>query len=121
MAASPHWEAWTVAALGAWTVASPWAVGFSDQGAATLNAVATGGFLTLGPYLAWRDRGTRNAWICTYAGFWLMLAPAVLEFDSLVEATVSAVAAGLLTVLVATWSMSPLDQWIGRRWRRHSR
>ena len=36
------WEEWTELALGLWLVVSPWALGYSANGQATLAAMATG-------------------------------------------------------------------------------
>jgi hypothetical protein len=41
------WEEWTEAGLGVWMVLAPWLFGFSNLGAATVNALVCG-FLVLG-------------------------------------------------------------------------
>ena len=50
MAKSPRWAEWTGIGLGTWLVASPWALGFSQQTAPTVNALVTGGILVLGEF-----------------------------------------------------------------------
>lgn len=41
------WEEWSELVLGLWLVASPWILGFNDVQPALLNAVASGGIVTV--------------------------------------------------------------------------
>ena len=48
MIKSPRWATWGGIGLGAWLLASPWAIGFSQQRAPTVNALLGGMILVIG-------------------------------------------------------------------------
>lgn len=114
-----QWEDWVGIALGAWMLGSPWVLGFSDNSAATMNALIMGIILVLEELLELGVHEVVEEWIDLVAGLWLMVSPAVLGFASLTSASVSTIAVGLLTVLFAAWAMSPLDQKISHWWHDH--
>jgi hypothetical protein len=114
-----QWEDWVGIAIGAWMVVSPWVVGFSDHQAATMNALIMVTILVLEEMLELGAHEVAEEWIDIVAGLWLIVSPAVLGFGSLLPASLSTMAAGLLTVLFAAWAMSPLDERIGRWWHDH--
>ena len=113
------WEDWVGVGLGLWLFVSPWALGYSDLSAATMNAWILGSILVLEDFLEVGVHEDVEEWIDLVAGLWLMVAPFVLGFASATTAAVNAVAVGLLTVLFAAWAMSPLDERLSHWWRSH--
>jgi len=113
------WEDWVGIGLGAWLIASPWALGFSDQAAPTMNALIMGSILVLDEMLEVVVHEMAEEWIDLVAGLWLMVSPLVLGFASQTAAAANTVAVGVLTVLFAAWAMSPLDKKLGRWWHEH--
>lgn len=113
------WEDWVGIALGAWMLASPWVVGFSDHSVAAMNALIMGSILVLAEMLELSVHEAAEEWIDIVAGVWLMVSPVVLGFTSLMPATVSTMSVGLLTVLFAAWALSPLDERVRKWWHDH--
>lgn len=110
-----QWEDWVGVAIGAWMLASPWFLGYSDNGAATMNALVMGTILVLEEFLELGVHEMAEEWIDLVAGFWLIISPMVLGLALPTPAAVNAIAVGLLTVLFAVWAMSfvhaKMDQW----------
>ncbi len=113
------WEDWVGIGLGVWLIASPWALGFSDQAAPTMNALIMGSILVLDELLEVVVHEMAEEWLDLVAGLWLMVSPLVLGFASQTAASANTVAVGVLTVLFAAWAMSPLDKKLGRWWHEH--
>jgi len=109
-------EDWVGVALGAWLMASPVALGFSDSNGATVNAFAFGLALILLELMEFEEHEPAKDWIDLFAGLWLVVSPVALDFVSRPLASQSTVAVGLLTVLSAAWALSPLDRLIGGWW-----
>jgi hypothetical protein len=117
---SLKWEDWLGIGLGVWLIASPWALGFSDQSAAaTMNALIMGSILVLEEFLEVGVHEMAEEWIDLLAGIWLMVSPLALGFTSHMGASANTVVVGLLTVLFAVWAMSPLDKKLGNWWHDH--
>jgi hypothetical protein len=116
---SLKWEDWVGVALGAWMLASPWVVGFSDYSVAAMNALIMGSILVLAEMLELSVHEDAEEWIDIVAGLWLMVSPVVLGFTSSTPATVSTMSVGLLTVLFAAWALSPLDERARQWWHDH--
>jgi hypothetical protein len=113
------WEDWVGIGLGIWLIASPWAFGFSDQSAATMNALIMGSILVLEEMLEVVVHEMAEEWIDLVAGLWLVVSPLVLGFASQTAASANTAAVGLLTVLFAAWAMSPFDEKLRRWWHDH--
>jgi len=114
-----QWEDWAGIALGAWLLVSPWVVGFSDQNAATMNALIMGTILVLEEFLELRVHETAEEAIDLLSGLWLVISPFVLGFASHTAASINTVAVGLATVLFAVLAMSPFDRKFGQWWHDH--
>jgi hypothetical protein len=114
-----QWEDWVGIALGAWMLVSPWALDYSDNSAATMNALVMGTILVLEEFLELGVHEMAEEGIDLIAGIWLAASPAVLGFATPSPASINAFAVGILTVLFAIWAMSSLDQSIGRWWHDH--
>lgn len=110
------WEDWAGVGLGLWLLASPWLFGFSDQSAASMNALLLGTILVLEELLELGIHESAEEWIDIGAGLWLIVAPFVLGFASHTAAAVNTVAVGLLTVLFAAFALSKLDEKVDHWW-----
>ena len=110
------WEDWLGIALGAWLLVSPWALGYSDQSAATMNALVLGTILVLEELFELGVHETVEEWIDLVAGLWLMISPVALGFTSQAVASWNALLVGLLTIVFAAWAMSPLDERLSHWW-----
>ncbi|MEO7399765.1 MAG: SPW repeat protein [Polaromonas sp.] len=100
-----HWQDPLNALLGAWVILSPWALGFQDSQAAMLNAVVIGLALMAGALgaifvpRAWEEL-TEGV-----LGLWLIASPWVLGFSLLRDAMLSAVASGVVVLVLALWTL----------------
>ena len=106
------------AVLGAWLIASPWAVGYQNQTAAMVDAIAVGVVLitaALGAILvqrAWEE------WTEGLLGLWLFVSLAVLGFTASRGALLSAVATGIVIVALAIWTLltdKDYSAWLRKR------
>lgn len=114
-----QWEDWGGIAVGAWMLASPWVLGYTDLSAATLNALFLGTVLIVVELLNLDQHQPAEEWIDIAAGLWLLVSPFVLSFASATAAAVNAVAVGALTILLAALALSPLDEKVRLWWREH--
>jgi hypothetical protein len=114
-----QWEDWLGIALGAWLLVSPWALGFSDQTAPTMNARVMGTVLVLEELLELYVHEAAEEWMDVAAGVWLLLSPVMLGFTMVTSATISTIAVGALSVLFALRALSPLDEAARQWWRDH--
>lgn len=100
-----HWQDPLNALLGVWVLVSPWALGYQETTMAMANAVVVGLALiaaALGAIFvprAWEE------WTEVGLGAWLVIAPWVLGFSMLYQATLSAVVTGLAIVALALWTL----------------
>lgn len=116
---SLKWEDWMGVALGVILLVSPWALGYSAETAATMNALVMGVILVLEEMLELGLHETAEEWIDLAAGAWLIASPFVLGFASVPSAAASAIVVGALTVLFALMAMSSLDEKMGLWWKEH--
>lgn len=100
-----HWQDAANAVIGAGLVLSPWAMGYAAESTPTLNAVIVGVALVaaaLGAMLmprAWEE------WTEALLGVWLMVSPWILGFAANEPVRNVAVAAGLVTLVLALWTL----------------
>jgi len=100
-----HWQDAANAVIGVGLVLSPWAIGYATETAPTANAVIAGVALlaaALGAMLmprAWEE------WTEALLGLWLAVSPWVLGFAASEMARNTAVAAGLVTLVLALWTL----------------
>lgn len=98
-----HWQDPVNALLGVWLVLAPWALGFQGEMTAMLNAVIVGLLLVaaaLGAIFlprAWEE------WTEGVLGLWLAVSPWALGFSTLESARVTAVATGVVVIVLALW------------------
>lgn len=100
-----HWQDPVNALLGAWVILSPWALGFQGETMAMFNAVVVGLALiaaALGAILvprAWEE------WTEGALGLWLVISPWALGFSTHEQAMLNMVAAGLIVMALALWTL----------------
>jgi hypothetical protein len=112
------WQDWASFALGLWLAVSPWLAGYSDQQAATANAVGAGLVLALGSYfecVACLD--VPAEWFNLALGVWLLCAPFVLDFMHAAVASANTLVVGASVSALAVSALS-LDKQIVRFWHR---
>jgi hypothetical protein len=114
---STKWQDWACFALGLWLAISPWAAGYTDHEAATMNAIFVGLALALASHfecVACDEMPME--WLNLAVGVWLVCAPFTLELGSRV-AMVNSIAVGTFVALLAASALS-LDKHIGKLWHR---
>ena len=116
---SLKWEDWLGVALGLWLVVSPWSLGYAESSAAaTMNALFLGSTLIFLEQLNLDVHDDLEEWLDMLAGLWLIASPFALGFAPLGAAAINAVAVGALTILLAAWALSPLDEKLASWWDR---
>ncbi len=118
MIADMRWQDWAGFLLGLWLAISPWALGFSDQQAATANAAVIGITLAVVSLFEVGLSELADEWLKIAVGLWLVCSPFVLGHGANHLATINAVGVGILVALFAAWAMS-LDKEIARWWHEH--
>ena len=111
-----RWQDWANLVLGAWLLASPWALRYTGSTAAW-NAYALGAgivvFALIAAYMpkAWEEI------INMLLGVWLVVSPFALGFSATTEVALHTVVVGILATAFAIWAMSN-DQSFYKRWHR---
>src|SRR5512138_1468963 len=101
MLKSLKWEDWLGVALGLWLVLSPWTLGYAEaSAAATMNALFLGATFIFLEQLNLDAHEDLEEWMDIIAGSWLVLSPFVLGFAQLTAASVNAIGAGVLAILL---------------------
>ena len=111
-----HWQDAVNAVVGAWLLASPWAVGYASDAVATGNAVLVGLALVAGALGAILVPRAWEEWSEAALGAWLVVSPWVLGFAGQTDARMSAVSLGAVVVALALWTLAS-DKEL-RSWRR---
>ena len=100
-----HWQDAVNAVIGVGLVLSPWAMGYAGDSTPTANAVIAGAALlavALGAMLmprAWEE------WSEALLGVWLAVSPWALGFAASEVPRNVAAAAGLVTLVLALWTL----------------
>ena len=101
-----RWQDWVNLVLGAWTLASPWVLGFADgQSAAAWSAWVLGAAIVIFAGIA---MSVPKAWeeaINILLGVCLLASPWVLNFATQSTPTSNAAIAGVLVAAFALWAM----------------
>ncbi|WP_315831336.1 SPW repeat protein [Bradyrhizobium prioriisuperbiae] len=97
-----HWQDVVSLLLGAWLVASPFALGFT--GAATWVTVLLGVFVVLFAVEGFIVPSYLEEWGEILLGLALVAAPWAIGYESS-AATTNSVVSGLLVILFATWEL----------------
>ena len=101
-----HWQDPVNALVGAWLIASPWALSFQSDMNAMANAVIVGILLAATAAGAIFVPRAWEEWTETVLGVWLMIAPWVLGFSTLQTARISTVASGAVVAVLALWTLT---------------
>jgi len=115
--ASTKWQDWASFALGLWLALSPWAAGYHEYEAATMNAIFVGLGLALASHfecVACDEMPME--WLNLAVGVWLVCAPFTFEMGSRV-AMANSIAVGAFVALLAASALS-LDKHLGKLWHR---
>jgi hypothetical protein len=111
------WQDWTCFTLGLWLAVSPWAAGYHEYEAATMNAIFVGLGLAIASHfecVACDDLPVE--WLNLAVGLWLVWAPFMFDMGSRV-AMANSIAVGAFVALLAASALS-LDKQIGKLWHR---
>jgi hypothetical protein len=116
-----RWQDWLNVILGAWTVASPWILGFaSNENLAAPSALLLGtAIVVLAGFAVYMHQAWEEA-ISIILGICLFISPWVLGFAELRTPTMNAVIVGLLVTALAVSAMvkeAAVQKW----WHDHYR
>jgi hypothetical protein len=101
-----RWQDWANLVLGAWTLASPWALGFADgQSAAAWSAWVLGAAILVFAGIAVSMPQAWEEGINILLGVGLLASPWVLDFATQSTPTSNAVIVGVLVAALALWAM----------------
>ena len=105
-----HWQDAANAVLGGWLIVSPWVLGFQNVVVATVSTMAIGALLIASSLEAMQVPQAWEEWLDTVLGALLMLAPALLGFDSVTPALLNALVTGGLVTGLAIWVLASDDE-----------
>lgn len=96
-----RWQDWVNLLLGLWLIVSPWALAFSNNGAALWNALIVGAIFVVLSLLALSDAQPWEEWSELVVALWLLVSPWVLGFSGLSAAMWNAVIVAVLVGVLA--------------------
>lgn len=102
---SEDWQDDLIAILGAALFVSPWVLGYTDHAAAYANALIVGAVMLVLALAALVNFREWEEWAGMALGVWLIVSPWVLGFAGLGAAMWVAVIFGVLTLVLAGWSL----------------
>ena len=100
-----HWQDPINALMGLLVVLSPWALGFQATTPAMVNAVIVGVALIAAAMGAIFVPRAWEEWTEGVLGLWLMVSPWTLGFSTHRDAKLATVAAGLVILVLALWTL----------------
>lgn len=107
--ASKRWQDGINILLGIWLFFSPWILQFySDIPAQSWNFFLIGIAMVVFAGLAFNLRRLWEEWISLVLGIWMIISPWVLAFTGTIAARDDAVIVGIITGVLAIWSL--IDQ-----------
>ena len=112
-----HWQDGVNAGLGAWLILSPWVLDFEHVTVATTSTMALGALLLASSVEAIAVPDAWEEWLDVAIGIALMLAPALLGFDSIPKALVNGMVIGACVVILALWVLGSDDELVAS-WER---
>lgn len=104
IAKTARWQDVANLVLGVWLFLSPWILGFTDIGNASINAwifgvvVAVLALLAIFAYQQWEE------WLAAAIGVWLFVSPWVLGVAANANILWNSLIVGALLVILALWS-----------------
>lgn len=101
-----RWQDWGNILTGLWLLVSPQQLGFALDRYASGNSIGFGTILVIyNLMIACRIVDEGQEFVNLIFGIWLILSPCALGFYDLRAAMQNAVVAGIVTVLLASWSI----------------
>ena len=100
-----HWQDAVNAVIGVALVISPWAIGYAAETTPTVNAVIAGVALLAVAFGAMLTPRAWEEWTEALICVWLVVSPGVLGFATGTVARNAAVVAGLVTLVLALWTL----------------
>lgn len=113
-----QWEDWLGLAVGAWLIASPWVLGYSEELTPRMSAVIPGAALVAAELANFEGHTNAEEWVDVLVGVGLVLLPFLFGFDSQTVAAVNSIASGLAAISLAGLALSPLDDKLRLWWHR---
>lgn len=101
-----RWQDWVQLILGIWLFFSPWILGFAGSGGAAWNSYIIGVGVVVFAIIALYLPRLWEEWINLVLGVWLVIAPWVVGFSSLSNATQNSVILGIVMVILTVWAMA---------------
>lgn len=90
--------------LGAWLIASPWALSFADQQTPARNAWVVGVVIAVAALAALIAFQQWEEWVNIALGAWLIVSPYVLMFTTITAAMWNQIIVGALVGALAIWA-----------------
>ncbi|HXF44490.1 MAG TPA: SPW repeat protein [Burkholderiaceae bacterium] len=110
-----HWQDPVNLVLGAWLIASPWALAHQAETAPTSNAVVLGVLIAAAAIWAMFRVMAWQEWANVVFGLWLIASPWILGFTGVTVALYNAVIVGIIVAALALWALGT-DRDIGGWW-----
>ena len=101
-----HWQDPVNAVVGLWLICSPWIMGYQSEMTPVANAVIVGILLIAAAMGAIFVPRAWEEWTEAALGLWLAVSPWVLAFSTTRSATVTAVATGVVIMVLALWVLA---------------
>jgi hypothetical protein len=99
-----RWQDWINLLLGAWLLASPWAMNFAGSAhGAAWNAYVVGAAIVLFAGAAMYMRDTWEEGVNILLGIWMIVSPWMIGFNTSNRVTANAVVCGLFVAGLAAW------------------
>jgi hypothetical protein len=108
------WEDWIDMVLGAWLAISPWVLAFTDNDAATRNALVVGIVVALLSASTFLFYSVLEEWADVVLGIWLIISPWVLGASGNTAAVADFVIVGALVA-----GLSGYEIWASRHGHPH--
>lgn len=104
-----RWQDWVLLLGGVWLFVAPWALGTTSDTNSSWNAWILGGLVTLTAIWALaRPADAAAEWLQVIFGVWVFVAPWVLAFSGLTEASWNAWLVGVGVAALALWAIAEL-------------
>jgi drug/metabolite transporter superfamily protein YnfA len=113
-----RWQDWGNVILGAWLVASPWVLSFTDNAVASRSSWVLGAAIVLFAGIAMYMPKAWEEAVTILLGLCLLLSPWVLQFTEQQAAIANAALVGILVVALGIWAMA-LDTDFKKWWDQH--
>ncbi len=108
------WEDWVDMVLGVWLAISPWVLGFTDNDAATRNALIVGVAVAVLSGSTFLVYNVIEEYVDVVLGIWLIISPWVLSFSGTTDMVADFVIVGALVA-----GLSGYEIWASRHGRPH--